>query len=42
MSKRRYQKVIQAIQLEQEHGIDSTRMPEKLKNMSFSPSKKKN
>lgn len=42
MSKRRYQKVMQAMQLEHEHGIHITRMPDQLKNMSISPNKKRN
>ena len=40
MSKRRYQKALQAMQLEKEHGLNITQMPKELKNMSLSPRKK--
>lgn len=41
MAKRRYQKVVQAIQLEEEYGLKGvTKMPEMLKKMSKSPKKK--
>ena len=39
MSKRRYQKVIQAVNLEKEFGINITKMPEQLVQFSESPKK---
>lgn len=41
MGKRRYQKVMQAIQLEEEYGLKGvTKMPEQLLQMNKSPKKK--
>ena len=36
MSKRRYAKVLQAMQMERDHGFSITKMPEEIKNFKIS------